>query len=58
MSSDTQLPLQSVRPVPHEAVHAPPEHTCPAAQARPHAPQFARSVARSRHAPEQSVWPA
>jgi hypothetical protein len=34
------------------------EHTCPAAQAVPHAPQCARSVCTSRQTPPQSVRPA
>ena len=42
----------------HDVTHAPPEHTCPAAQARPHAPQWALSLWVSRHDPEHSVSPA
>ena len=34
------------------------EHTWPAAQAVPHAPQWARSLARSRHEPPQLASPA
>ncbi|MEZ4408037.1 MAG: hypothetical protein R3A52_16415 [Polyangiales bacterium] len=45
------------RPVPHDTTQVPAEHTCPAAQALPHAPQLARSFCRSRHDPEQSVKP-
>jgi hypothetical protein len=33
-------------------------HSWPAAQERPHAPQFARSIDRSRHTPLQLVSPA
>ena len=36
----------------------PPEQICPAAQARPHMPQWPLSVARSRQVPEQLVVPA
>jgi hypothetical protein len=32
-------------------------HASPELQARPHIPQFARSLVRSRHEPEQLVWP-
>ncbi len=35
---------QARRGDPQVVPHAPPEHTCPAAQARPHAPQLALSV--------------
>jgi hypothetical protein len=38
--------------------HALPLQTWPAAQAVPHAPQFALSVVRSRHTPLQFVSPA
>jgi hypothetical protein len=38
--------------------HALAVHTCPDAQARAQAPQLARSVAVSRHEPEQLVSPA
>ena len=37
--------------------HIPPEHTWPAEHARPHIPQCALSVARSRHVPEHAVCP-
>jgi len=36
----------------------PPEQICPAAQTRPHMPQWPLSVARSRQAPEQLEVPA
>ncbi|MFO0601648.1 MAG: hypothetical protein U0324_00670 [Polyangiales bacterium] len=39
-------------------MHAPPEQISPAAQARPHIPQFSRSSCVSRQAPEQLVKPA
>jgi hypothetical protein len=47
-------PEQSVRPAPHDVVHAPAEQTCPAMQARPHMPQWVRSLVRSRQVPEQT----
>jgi hypothetical protein len=53
-----QVPAQLVSPVAHVTTHVLPEHTVPAAHARPHAPQFALSVVRSRHVPEQFVRPA
>jgi hypothetical protein len=34
------------------------EQTCPFAQALPQAPQLARSLCRSRHAPPHSVCPS
>jgi hypothetical protein len=39
-------PEQLVRPVPHEAAHAPPPQIWPAGHARPHIPQLALSVWR------------
>ena len=50
-----QVPLQSVRPAPHDTAHAPAEQTRPAEQTVPHAPQFRLSVSPSRHAPPQLV---
>ena len=41
----------------HVTVHTPAEQTWPLAQTRPHAPQFAVSLVRSRHTPEQLVVP-
>ena len=41
----------------HVTVHTPAEQSCPEAHARPHAPQFAVSLVRSRHTPEQFVVP-
>ena len=45
------------------ATHAPPMHACPAAQARPHAPQFDASPIRPASqpldsSPSQSPYPA
>ena len=52
-----------MKAAPHVAVHTPSEHTWPAAHARPHAPQFARSVPVFVSHPStdvalQSAWPS
>ena len=44
-------------PVVHEVTQTPAVQTCPAAQVRAQAPQFKRSVVRSRQVPEQLVRP-
>jgi hypothetical protein len=51
------MPLQLLRPPPQLTVHAPPLQTSPARHPRPHIPQFARSVFRSRHVPLQLLKP-
>jgi hypothetical protein len=47
-----------VRPAGHIAAQVPAVQTWPAAQALPHAPQSALSLARSTQTPVQAVWPA
>ena len=54
----TQNPPHDSCPVGHEVTHTLAVQTWPEAHARPHAPQLARSVWRSRHVPEQLVCPA
>jgi hypothetical protein len=53
----TQPPSQQVVLPPQVAAQAPLEQTCPAGQAMPQAPQFARSVWVSRQVPPQSTVP-
>ena len=53
-----QTPPQSVSPAWHDSTHDPPEQTCPAAQALPHAPQLKRSVCVLAQTPPHSVSPA
>jgi hypothetical protein len=52
-----QVDPHIVRGVMQFAVHAPPEHTSLAAQARPHIPQCARLLSVLTHCPAQIVWP-
>jgi hypothetical protein len=54
----THAPLQSVRPAPHVAAHAPALHTSPPVHAFPQPPQFAGSDVESTHAPEHTTKPA
>ena len=58
LSPKVPLPLKPVSQVVAAHEHAPPAHVADAAQALPHAPQWARSVARLTHAPPQSACPA
>jgi hypothetical protein len=50
-----QAALQLVLPPAQVSEHRPFEHTWPAGQAVPHAPQFAGSLEESTHAPLQRV---
>jgi hypothetical protein len=56
--SERHVPLQFVRPAPHETLHAPAEQTVPDGHTIAHAPQFELSVCRFTHTPEQLVRPA
>jgi len=49
---------QAVRPIVQAMRQMPEEHTWPAAQARPQAPQWVALVAVSTQAAPQRVWPA
>lgn len=49
------LPVQVVRVGPQSREHVPMAHTVPAGQARPQAPQWARSVCRSTQRPLHAV---
>lgn len=50
-----QRPLHDAWPLGHEAVHMPFWQMAPAAQVRPHEPQFASSLERSEHRPPHVV---
>ncbi len=50
-------PPHCARPAPHSSVQRPMEHTSPAAQAVPQAPQLARSVCRSTQRPLHAACP-
>jgi hypothetical protein len=52
-----QAPEQLVKPVAHDTLHTPPEHTWPAGQMRPQPPQWLLSVPRSRQVLTQTVRP-
>ena len=55
----TQLPLQLVVPSGHAPrAQDPAEHTKPAPQTTPQAPQLAASEVRATHRPPHATWPA
>jgi hypothetical protein len=56
--SERHVPLQFVRPAPHETLHVPAAHTLPAGHAVVQLPQCAMSVCVFVHTPEQLVSPA
>jgi len=56
--SVAQRAPQSVWPPGHVTRHAPPKHTCPAAQRAPHMPQLAGSDWTSTQAPPHETPPA
>jgi hypothetical protein len=54
----TQLEPHNAKPPPHPVEHLPCEHTMPAAQTVPHAPQFFASEVMETHVPLQLTCPA